>query len=202
MSHSVFTSAAMRFARYTTGITQPLIFTTRHVRSSSLIKRSLHRVRDRALTLRTQYLSLDYRAQAPRCWSKYWPAILRSTVRVNCPTLSALHGALAQRLGRILHPTIRRFYRNSQPIKSGNWERDISKRLESSAVTHRLDYCGLEFEEQCLRFYETKRAVRTPSSEQVRQPVYQQGLEQWRNFEEHLGPLKVALGPVLERYPI
>jgi len=65
-----------------------------------------------------------------------------------------------------------------------------------------LDYCGLEFEDQCLRFYETKRAIRTPSSEQVRQPVYQQGLEQWRNYEEHLGPLKEALGPVLEQYPI
>ena len=65
-----------------------------------------------------------------------------------------------------------------------------------------LDYCGLEFEEQCLRFYETKRAVRTPSSEQVRQPVYTEGLEQWRNYEKHLGPLKEALGPVLDRYPI
>jgi len=65
-----------------------------------------------------------------------------------------------------------------------------------------LDYCGLEFEEQCLRFYETDRAVRTPSSEQVRQPVYTHGLEQWRNYEAHLGPLKEALGPVLERYPI
>jgi tetratricopeptide (TPR) repeat protein len=65
-----------------------------------------------------------------------------------------------------------------------------------------LDYCGLEFEEQCLRFYETERAVRTPSSEQVRQPVYTQGLDQWRNFDAHLGPLKEALGPLLERYPI
>jgi tetratricopeptide (TPR) repeat protein len=65
-----------------------------------------------------------------------------------------------------------------------------------------LDYCGLDFEEQCLRFYETKRAIRTPSSEQVRQPVYTEGLEQWRNYEQHLGPLKEALGPVLDRYPI
>ncbi len=65
-----------------------------------------------------------------------------------------------------------------------------------------LEHCGLEFEEQCLRFYETERAVRTPSSEQVRQPVYTQGLEQWRNFEAHLNPLKKALGPLLERYPI
>jgi tetratricopeptide (TPR) repeat protein len=71
-----------------------------------------------------------------------------------------------------------------------------------SEIRRLLDYCGLEFEEQCLRFYETERAVRTPSSEQVRQPVYTHGLEQWRNFEAHLGPLKEALGPVLERYPI
>ena len=65
-----------------------------------------------------------------------------------------------------------------------------------------LDYCGLEFEEQCLRFYETERAIRTPSAEQVRQPVYKEGLDQWRNYEAHLDPLKKALGPLLERYPI
>lgn len=65
-----------------------------------------------------------------------------------------------------------------------------------------LDYCGLPFEAQCLRFYETERAVRTPSSEQVRQPIYKEGLEQWRNFDRHLEPLKKALGPVLDRYPI
>lgn len=65
-----------------------------------------------------------------------------------------------------------------------------------------LDYCGLPFEDQCLRFYETERAIRTPSSEQVRQPVYKDGVAQWRNFEVHLGPLKEALGPLLERYPI
>jgi len=65
-----------------------------------------------------------------------------------------------------------------------------------------LDYCRLPFEAQCLRFYETERAIRTPSSEQVRQPIYTQGLEQWRNFEPYLGPLKEALGPVLDRYPL
>jgi tetratricopeptide (TPR) repeat protein len=66
-----------------------------------------------------------------------------------------------------------------------------------------LDYCGLEFEEQCLRFYETERAVRTPSSEQVRKPIYKEGMEQWRNYEAHLGPLKEALGPeIRERYSI
>jgi tetratricopeptide (TPR) repeat protein len=67
---------------------------------------------------------------------------------------------------------------------------------------HRLlDYCGLPFEEQCLRFYETDRAVRTPSSEQVRQPIFKDGMEHWRHYEEWLGPLKQALGSVLERYP-
>jgi hypothetical protein len=65
-----------------------------------------------------------------------------------------------------------------------------------------LDYCGLEFEQGCLEFYKTDRAIRTPSSEQVRQPVYKGALDQWRNFDTHLGPLKKALGPILERYPI
>lgn len=65
-----------------------------------------------------------------------------------------------------------------------------------------LDYCGLDFEESCVSFYQTDRAVRTPSSEQVRQPIYKSGVEQWKNFEGNLDPLKQALGPVLKRYPI
>jgi hypothetical protein len=65
-------------------------------------------------------------------------------------------------------------------------------------IRNLLDYCGLEFEEKCLRFYETERAIRTPSAEQVRRPVYKEGLEQWRHFESHLEPLRNALGHVLE----
>ncbi|MFT7547153.1 MAG: tetratricopeptide (TPR) repeat protein [Candidatus Azotimanducaceae bacterium] len=61
-------------------------------------------------------------------------------------------------------------------------------------VARLLDFCGLPFEESCLRFFETKRKIRTPSSEQVRQPIYNDALEQWRNFEEYLQPLKQALG--------
>ena len=61
-----------------------------------------------------------------------------------------------------------------------------------------LEFCGLPFEPECLEFYHTKRAVRTPSSEQVRQPIYTSGLEQWRNFEPYLEPLKAALGPALQ----
>jgi len=68
-------------------------------------------------------------------------------------------------------------------------------------VRRLLDYCGLPFEEQCLRFYETDRAVRTPSSEQVRQPIFKDAMEHWRHYEEWLGPLKQALGSVLECYP-
>jgi tetratricopeptide (TPR) repeat protein len=64
-----------------------------------------------------------------------------------------------------------------------------------------LEYCGLPFEPQCLRFYENARAVRTASSEQVRRPIFREGLEQWRHYEPWLEPLKHALGPVLTAYP-
>ena len=64
-----------------------------------------------------------------------------------------------------------------------------------------LDYCGLPFEDDCLRFYQNERAVRTASSEQVRQPIYKQGLDHWQHFEPWLEPLKKALGPVLDYYP-
>ncbi|HEV8331317.1 MAG TPA: sulfotransferase [Steroidobacteraceae bacterium] len=64
-----------------------------------------------------------------------------------------------------------------------------------------LDYCGLPFDERCLRFYENERAVRTASSEQVRRPIYREGVDHWRNYEPWLDPLKSALGSVLEQYP-
>jgi hypothetical protein len=64
-----------------------------------------------------------------------------------------------------------------------------------------LDYCGLTFEPECLRFYENERAVRTASSEQVRQPIYKEGVDHWRHFEPWLAPLQDALGPVLKYYP-
>jgi len=68
-------------------------------------------------------------------------------------------------------------------------------------VRRLLEYCGLPFEQGCLRFFENDRPVRTASSEQVRQPIYKDGVDQWRNFEPWLQPLKTALGPVLEHYP-
>jgi hypothetical protein len=70
------------------------------------------------------------------------------------------------------------------------------------AEVHRLlDYIGVAFEESCLNFFDTKRAVTTISSEQVRRPIYRDALEYWRNYEPWLGSLKSALGPVLEAYP-
>jgi len=65
-----------------------------------------------------------------------------------------------------------------------------------------LDYCELPFEQNCLEFYRTDRAIRTPSSEQVRQPIYRGGLDMWRNYEPHLDKLKESLVPVLDRYPV
>ena len=61
--------------------------------------------------------------------------------------------------------------------------------------------CGLAFEDACLRFHETERAVRTPSSEQVRRPIFREGTEAWQGFAPWLGPLEQALGPVLDAYP-
>ena len=71
--------------------------------------------------------------------------------------------------------------------------------LEGS-VRRILDFCGLPFESACLEFHKTARSVRTASSEQVRQPIYRGSLEQWKNYEPWLGPLKDALGDALVRY--
>ncbi len=68
-------------------------------------------------------------------------------------------------------------------------------------VRRLLAYCGLAFDERCLKFYANERAVRTASSEQVRQPIFRDGIDQWRNYEPWLAPLKGALGTVLDSYP-
>jgi hypothetical protein len=60
-----------------------------------------------------------------------------------------------------------------------------------------LEFCGLPWEDNCLRFYETDRAVVTASSEQVRQPIYSMSVHSWRRFEKHLGPLIELLEPLL-----
>ncbi len=78
---------------------------------------------------------------------------------------------------------------------------DVVDDLETQ-VRRILDFCGLPFEENCVHFHRTERNIRTPSSEQVRQPIFREGLEQWRRYEAHLGPLEEALGAeILDRYP-
>jgi tetratricopeptide (TPR) repeat protein len=89
-------------------------------------------------------------------------------------------------------------------VLPGRMHRVIYERMvvEPEAEVRRLlDHCGLPFEPGCLKFYENDRAVRTASSEQVRQPIFTDAADHWRNFEPWLEPLKQALGPVLDTYP-
>jgi tetratricopeptide (TPR) repeat protein len=76
---------------------------------------------------------------------------------------------------------------------------DVVDDLEGN-VRRILNFCRLEFEPQCVEFYKTERSVRTASSEQVRQPIFREGLDQWTNFEPWLEPLKSALGDALSHY--
>ena len=66
---------------------------------------------------------------------------------------------------------------------------DLVNDFENS-VNKILNYCNLDFEDECLSFYKNKRSVRTPSSEQVRQPIYKKGLDYWKNYDVYLGDLK------------
>jgi predicted Zn-dependent protease len=68
-----------------------------------------------------------------------------------------------------------------------------------ATVRELLAACRLPFEPQCLRHFENQRIAQTISSEQVRLPIYREGLEQWRHFEAWLGPLRAALGGLVEQ---
>jgi tetratricopeptide (TPR) repeat protein len=76
---------------------------------------------------------------------------------------------------------------------------DVVADLEVN-VRRMLDFCGLQFEPECVDFHKTERSVRTASSEQVRQPIFREGLDQWKHYERWLAPLKDALGDALVRY--
>lgn len=89
-------------------------------------------------------------------------------------------------------------------VLPGRMHRVFYERLvedTDSELRRLLDYCGLAYEPGCLRFFENERPVRTASAEQVRQPIYSHGVDQWRYYEPWLGPLREALGSVLEAYP-
>ena len=64
-----------------------------------------------------------------------------------------------------------------------------------------LDFLELPFEQGCLEYYKSDRAFNSFSNEQVRRPIFKEGVERWRSYEPWLGPLKKALGPVLDAYP-
>jgi tetratricopeptide (TPR) repeat protein len=76
---------------------------------------------------------------------------------------------------------------------------DVVTDLEGS-VRRILDHCGLPFEAACIDFHKSKRSVLTPSSEQVRQPIFRDGLDQWKAYERWLQPLREALGDAPDRY--
>lgn len=89
-------------------------------------------------------------------------------------------------------------------VLPGRVHRVIHEELVNDPEPHiraLLDYCGLPFEEACLSPHETQRAVKTASSEQVRQPISAKGLDSWKAYEPYLGPLRAALGDVVEHYP-
>ena len=79
-----------------------------------------------------------------------------------------------------------------------NYEKMITNQEEETRKL--LKYCELEWDENCLNFHKNKRAVKTASSEQVRQPIYKKGLNHWKNFEEDLLILKKSLEPIKERF--
>src|SRR5215469_16979747 len=79
------------------------------------------------------------------------------------------------------------------------WYEDVVESLEGN-VRRILEFCGLKFEPACIEFYKTQRSVHTASSGQVRQPIFRDGLFQWRNYKPWLGPLRNGLGDALVRY--
>lgn len=90
-------------------------------------------------------------------------------------------------------------------VAPGAVHRVIHERLVAdpeSEIRRLLEHLDLPFDDACLRFHESKRPVRTASSEQVRRPISSEGLDQWKRFEAWLGPLKEALGPALDQWDL
>ena len=105
---------------------------------------------------------------------------------------------------------IAHYYKNYVDLMR-HWQKTLPNRIllvchedvlfdTETQIKRLLDFCNLPFEESCVRFYETKRAVRTASSEQVRQPINTKGFETWRNFENHLAPVQAILGDLQTDY--
>jgi tetratricopeptide (TPR) repeat protein len=89
-------------------------------------------------------------------------------------------------------------------VAPGNVHRVIHESLvenPEAEVRALLAYLGVEYEQACLDFHKNSRAVRTASSEQVRRPINRDGMEQWRPYDEYLGPLRETLGRLVDAYP-
>ena len=124
-----------------------------------------------------------------------------------CFSVFKQHFARGQRFSYSLED-LGRYYRDYVDLMAhfdhvlpGRVHRVVYERMVDDTereVRRVLDYCGLPFEEGCLRFYENERAVRTASSEQVRRPIYRDALEQWTHYEPWLGDLQQYLGPALD----
>jgi tetratricopeptide (TPR) repeat protein len=106
-------------------------------------------------------------------------------------------------IGRYYHDYVR-LMAHFDMVLPGRIHRVLYERMVADTegeVRRLLDYCDLPFEDSCLRFFQNPRPVRTASSEQVRQPIYREGVDHWRHYAAWLEPLRQALGPVLESYP-
>ena len=93
-----------------------------------------------------------------------------------------------------------RFMDHIDLVQPGTVHRVLNERLiddPEGEVRRMLDFIGLPFDPACLEFHRNKRAVRTPSAEQVRRPINRDGVDNWRHYEQWLGPMKEALGPAL-----
>jgi tetratricopeptide (TPR) repeat protein len=96
-----------------------------------------------------------------------------------------------------------RFMTHFEEVQPGAVHRVINEKLiddPEGEIRRMLDYLGVPFDPACLEFHKNKRAIRTPSAEQVRRPINRDGVDVWKNYEPWLGPLKAALGPALERW--
>jgi hypothetical protein len=88
-------------------------------------------------------------------------------------------------------------------VQPGAVHRVINEQLiedTEGEVRRMLGYIGVPYDPACLDFHKTKRAVQTPSAEQVRRPINREGIGRWKHYEPWLGPLKAALGPALEQW--
>jgi tetratricopeptide (TPR) repeat protein len=106
-------------------------------------------------------------------------------------------------IGRFYHDYVREMAHFDR-VQPGKIHRIIYENLVADLegeVRRMLEFLGLPFEQGCLEYYKSDRAFNSFSNEQVRRPIFKEGVERWRAFEPWLGPLKAALGPVLDAYP-